>query len=152
MRHPLAIDSRAPEVSRPDISWMKKYVPILAIARCLGLTVRRGKAKCWRIANHRHGDVDPSLRFVERRNRYRCFVCDMRGGHSNVDLVMGVLDCDLASESVGLPKSQWTRGIRTKYVLRSKPLEVAPSEDWFEKLKGRKRPSVEPLPDFELKP
>jgi hypothetical protein len=55
-------------------------------------------------------------------------------------------------ESVSLPKSQWTRGIRTKYVLRSKPLEVAPGEDWYEKLKGRKRVTAEPLPDFELKP
>ena len=76
---------------------MKKHVPILGVARALGLTIRRRKAKCWRVENHRHGDVDPSLSFFEKRNRCRCFVCDMRGGHSNVDLVMGVLDCDLGS-------------------------------------------------------
>ncbi len=55
-------------------------------------------------------------------------------------------------QSVPVPKSEWVRGIKTKYVLRSKPLEVSPSEDWFQKLKGRPRPSAEPLPDFELKP
>jgi hypothetical protein len=55
------------------------------------------QAKCWRFENHRHGDIDPSLGFFEKRNRCRCFVCDMRGGHSNVDLVMGVLDFDLGS-------------------------------------------------------
>jgi hypothetical protein len=76
---------------------MKKRVPILGVARALGLTIRRGKAKCWRVANHRHGDVDPSLSFFEKRNRCRCFVCDTHGGHSNVDLVMGVLNCDLGS-------------------------------------------------------
>jgi hypothetical protein len=41
--------------------------------------------------NHQHGDADPSLSFFEKGNRCRCFVCDMRRGHSNVDLVMGVL-------------------------------------------------------------
>lgn len=44
-------------------------------------------------------------------------------------------------ESVTLPKSRWQRGIRTKYVLRSKPLEVAPGEDWYVKLKGCPRPA-----------
>jgi hypothetical protein len=67
------------------------------VARALGLRIRHRKAKCWRVENHQHGDADPSLSFFEKRNRCRCFVCDMRGGHSNVDLVMGVLDCDLGS-------------------------------------------------------
>jgi hypothetical protein len=44
-------------------------------------------------------------------------------------------------ESISLPKSEWVRGIRTKYVLRSKPLEVAPGQDWYEVLKGRPRGS-----------
>lgn len=52
-------------------------------------------------------------------------------------------------ESVNLPKSQWVRGIRTKYVLRSKPLEVAPGEDWYVKLKGKPRPGWQPRPFSE---
>jgi len=91
----LAIVPVADAVSRPDISWMKKHVPIMGVARALGLTVRHRKAKCWRAEKHRHGDASPSLSFFEKRNRCRCFVCDMRGGHSNIDLVMGVLGCDL---------------------------------------------------------
>src|SRR6266404_4552065 len=51
----LAVVPHVQEVSQPDISWMKKHVSILAIARALGLTIRRGKAKCWRTENHRHG-------------------------------------------------------------------------------------------------
>ena len=43
-------------------------------------------------------------------------------------------------ESVHLPKSQWVSGIQTKYVLRSKPLEVAPGQDWYEIRFGKKRP------------
>src|SRR5437899_1083005 len=41
--------------------------------------------------------------------------------------------------SVHLPQSQWVKGVKTKYVLESKPLEVAPGEDWYEKLKGHPR-------------
>ena len=44
--------------------------------------------------------------------------------------------------SVDLPKNEWVRGIRTKYVMDAKPLEVAPGEDWYEKLKGRPRASI----------
>lgn len=89
------------EVSRPDLAWIKKHVPILGLARALGLRIRRGKAQCWRTENHRHGDSDPSLSFFEKRNRCRCFVCDMKGGHSNVDLVMHILGCELG------PAVQW---------------------------------------------
>src|SRR5438552_16362395 len=50
-------------------------------------------------------------------------------------------------ESVDLPKSQWVHGIRTKYVLRSKPLEVAPGEDWYVRQTGHARPQ-DPRPDY----
>jgi hypothetical protein len=42
-------------------------------------------------------------------------------------------------ESVPLSKSEWVRGIKTKYVLRSKPLEVEQGQDWYEVLKGKPR-------------
>ncbi|SRR5260370_33687246 len=45
--------------------------------------------------------------------------------------------------SVDLPKREWVRGVRTKYVMDAKPLEVAPGEDWYEKLHG-KRPAAHP--------
>jgi hypothetical protein len=93
----LAVVPKFQESARPDISWIKKNVPILHLARALGLRIRHRRTNCWRVENHRHGDVDPSLSFFEKRNRCRCFVCDMKGGHSNVDLVMAVLGCDLGS-------------------------------------------------------
>ena len=63
-------------------------------------------------------------------------------------------DLGWAIESITLPKSEWKHGIRTKHVLRSKPLEVAPGEDWYEKVKGQPRPvsrSASPN-DFQLTP
>jgi hypothetical protein len=80
-----------------DIAWMKKNVAVLEVGRALGLRIHHRKAQCWRPENHANGDTHPSLHFYERGNRVRCFVCDMRGGHSCIDLVMGVLGLDLAS-------------------------------------------------------
>ena len=79
------------EPQQPDVAWIKKHVSILAVGRALGMQIHRRKARCWRPENHRNGDANPSLGFHERKNRVRCFVCDMRGGHSCIDLVMGVL-------------------------------------------------------------
>jgi hypothetical protein len=78
------------------VSWIKRHVPVLGVGRALGLQIRHRRAKCWRPENHTHADADPSLHFYERRNRVRCFVCDMRGGHSSIDLVMGTLGIDFA--------------------------------------------------------
>jgi hypothetical protein len=87
-----------PQVAlRPDASWIKRNVPVLDVARKLDLNIRENKTNCWQTGNHRHGDANPSLGFHVKRNRWRCFVCDTKGGHSNIDLVMGVLDCDFGS-------------------------------------------------------
>ncbi len=80
------------ESLRPDSAWIKKNVPILKVAHALGMRIRRRRAQCWRTENHTHADADPSLCFLEIKNRARCFVCDMRGGHSNIDLVKHVLE------------------------------------------------------------
>jgi hypothetical protein len=93
----LAVVPKLNETLYPDIAWIKKYVSVLDIAKALGMRIRRRRAQCWRSSNHAHGDQDPSLYFHERRNRVRCFVCDMKGGHSPIDLVMGVLGIDMGS-------------------------------------------------------
>ena len=51
------------------------------VADALGLTVKRHKSLC-----PFHDDSHPSLTFSTSRNRYRCYVCDARGG--TIDLVM----------------------------------------------------------------
>lgn len=60
--------------------------PIEMIAERLGLHVDRHKSRCpW------HDDRHPSLSFDVRRNRYRCYVCDVHGGV--IDLVMNLRHC-----------------------------------------------------------
>lgn len=56
-------------------------LPIESVANALGLEVRRHKCLC-----PFHDDSHPSLTFSTSRNRYRCYVCDARGG--TIDLVM----------------------------------------------------------------
>ena len=56
-------------------------LPIESVASALGLEVRRHKAIC-----PFHDDSHPSLTFSVSRNRYRCYVCNARGG--TIDLVM----------------------------------------------------------------
>lgn len=75
----------------PDFAWIKKNVSVLHVAESLGLTIRRNNIRCWRPENHSHGDINPSVHLYEKGNRARCFVCDVKGGHSCIDLVMGYL-------------------------------------------------------------
>ena len=89
---PIHSPERSGRAGLPDMAWIRRNVPVLDVGRELGLRVNRHRrASCWRTENHRHGDADPSLQFYVRGNRVRCFVCDLRGGMSNIDLVMGVL-------------------------------------------------------------
>ena len=59
-------------------------LPIEEVASRLGLEVTRHKALC-----PFHDDHHASLSFHTRRNTFRCFVCDARGG--TIDLVMQYL-------------------------------------------------------------
>ena len=60
-------------------------LPIEQVAGALGLQVSHHKALC-----PFHNDSNPSLTFNRGKNRYRCFVCDARGGV--IDLVMKYLN------------------------------------------------------------
>lgn len=67
-------------LSKFDIQKLQD-LPIEQVAEALGLTVNRHKSLC-----PFHDDSHPSLTFNTSRNRYRCYVCDARGG--TIDLVM----------------------------------------------------------------
>ena len=67
-------------ISKYDIQKLQD-LSIEKVADALGLEVRRHKAIC-----PFHDDSHPSLTFSVSRNRYRCYVCDARGG--TIDLVM----------------------------------------------------------------
>ena len=111
---------------RPDIAWIKKHVSVLEVGRMLGLRIHRRKARCWRPENHANGDADPSLRFHERRNRVRCFVCDTRGGHSCVDLVMGVLGLKLSSAVWWIAERFTVPNIKIGRPLGKRPVDAIP--------------------------
>ena len=70
----------SPMISKYDIMKLNE-LPIESVANALGLGVRRHKCLC-----PFHDDSHPSLTFSTSRNRYRCYVCDARGG--TIDLVM----------------------------------------------------------------
>lgn len=82
--------------TRPDLDYIKAEIPIQDVARELGFAVRGYRARCWRLENHRNGDRDPSITFLKKKNRGRCWVCDERTW-STLDLVMLALDRDLKS-------------------------------------------------------
>lgn len=84
----LAVVALPRDSSQPDAAWIKKNVSVFAVARMLGLRIRHQRVKCFHPEKHAHGDADPSLHLYERRNRWRCFACELRG--SNIDLVIGV--------------------------------------------------------------
>ena len=67
-------------ISKYDIQKLQD-LPIEQVADALGLSVKRHKCLC-----PFHDDSHPSLTFSTSRNRYRCYVCDARGG--TIDLVM----------------------------------------------------------------
>lgn len=76
----------------PDLDFIKKSVPITAVATELGLRVSGQMMHCWRHEQHQHGDRTASVGFIKRTNKGKCFACDDLP-FSNVDLVMNVLGC-----------------------------------------------------------
>ena len=67
-----------------------KRIPILDVARRLGLQVRGKKAMCF--GGH---DSKPSLSFVPSKNIWKCFGCERKG--DAIALVRDVLGCDFKS-------------------------------------------------------
>jgi len=98
----LSVPPEQPQTGKliPDIKYIKQHIPILAVARELGVNPESGgatwtRARCFRPENHKGGyDQTPSLNFQTKKNRYMCFACDDRL-HSNIDLVMAFDRCTL---------------------------------------------------------
>lgn len=83
-----------------------RSLPIESVAERLGLSVTRHKSLC-----PFHDDHHASLTFNCRRNTFRCFVCDARGG--TIDLVMRHLGkpfpeaCRWLADSHNMILSEW---------------------------------------------
>ena len=76
-------------VACPDFAYIRKAVPIRAVAEALGLRVVGKMAHCWRPENHQHDDRTPSVGLHQPSNIAKCFVCDPRS-LSPLDLVISV--------------------------------------------------------------
>ena len=87
MQHTPYIDKRQYNSGIPDFDFIRKHVPIVDVARALGIRISGREAHCWRTEHHQHGDRTPSISFHRGKNTARCFVCD---DHplSTIDLVM----------------------------------------------------------------
>jgi hypothetical protein len=108
----------------PDFEFIRYEIPILDVARALGIRVgQHYRARCWRAENHRNGDANPSLSFQVKKNRGICFVCDSHTW-SNIDLVMLHLSCD---------RKQAVKWILERFDVPSRPAgsHVEKREAWF---------------------
>ena len=68
-------------------------LPVITIAEDLGFQVRGNATRCMNYRNHKNHDRDFSLSFDVRRNRWRCWVCNIGG--SPIDLVMYTKGMDI---------------------------------------------------------
>jgi len=48
----------------PDLKYINRNVPIIDVARALGLDVGASNIRCWRPELHQNGDRTPRLGFV----------------------------------------------------------------------------------------
>lgn len=122
----LAVIPQPQDSSRPDALWIKKNVSVLEVGEALGLRIRNCLSKCWRPENHTNGDADPSLHFYARKNRVRCFVCDMNGGHSCIDLVMGVRGLDFAAAVEWIAKCFPVQNVKPGHPVGCRTAETPP--------------------------
>jgi len=88
-------------------------MPILDLAKSLGMEIKGRQARCYNSTAHNHNDSNFSLGLDIKRNRYKCFACGEQG--SVIDLYMQVKGLEFRqavkelAEMTGLsPKSQNT--------------------------------------------
>ena len=71
-----------------DLDRLKQAMPIIDIAKSLGLETRGRQARCYNSQAHAHNDRSFSLGLDTQRNRFKCFACGEQG--SIIDLFMAV--------------------------------------------------------------
>jgi hypothetical protein len=85
----------------PDMKFINSQIPILEVARALGLEVRGRKATCPECKKRR-------LTFSVKFNRWRCWNCDPAGKRKTViDLVMFILNLDAFNAAAWISK-RWS--------------------------------------------
>lgn len=99
-------------MTKQDIARLRREIPIIDLAKELGLEVRRGQARCYNTQAHAHGDRKPSLGFNIKTNRYKCFACGVSG--SVIDLYMAIKRVDFSTAVNDLSKGRITAGLDYK--------------------------------------
>jgi len=77
-----------------DLDQLKQAMPIMDLAKSLGLEVRGRQARCYNGDAHKHGDRSFSLGLDINRNRFKCFACGEQG--SIIDLYKQVKGIELS--------------------------------------------------------
>ena len=77
-----------------DLDRLKQAMPIMDLAKSLGLEIRGRQARCYNSTAHKHNDRSFSLGLDVARNRYKCFACGEQG--SIIDLFMAIKGLDLS--------------------------------------------------------
>lgn len=121
----------------PDMSYIRRRIPIVDVATSLGIRIAGQKAAhCWRDGAHQNGDRTPSLSF--HRNRAKCFVCDA-DSLSPIDLVMKYQECSLP-EAAAWISGRWKVPTIAKNKKLSRPerwktsrvgVSAFPLEEWI---------------------
>lgn len=84
-------------LTNSDISKLRG-IDIESVAEACGMVVKKHKSLCpW------HSDTIPSLTYYRKKNLYRCFVCDAKGGP--IDLVMHMMNLSFYDACHWLAKS-----------------------------------------------
>lgn len=113
-------------MNKTEIDRIKRDIPILEVAKGLGLEIKGTQAKCFNSSSHKNGDKNPSLGLDISRNRFKCFGCGIGG--SVIDLVMQVQGIDFNKAIQYLGGDTGAGKAPFKYVLSSKPKQVYPQE------------------------
>lgn len=105
-----------------DLDRLKQAIPIMDLAKSLGLEIRGRQARCYNSTAHKHNDRSFSLGLDVARNRYKCFACGEQG--SIIDLYKQVKGLELSqaikelAEMTGLTPISHQTGYNTPYAYR----------------------------------
>lgn len=77
-----------------DLDRLKQAMPIMDLAKSLGLEIRGRQARCYNSQAHAHNDRNFSLGLDTQRNRFKCFACGEQG--SIIDLYKQVKGLELS--------------------------------------------------------
>ncbi|OQX71067.1 hypothetical protein B6D52_02720 [Candidatus Parcubacteria bacterium 4484_255] len=122
-----------------DLDKLKQSIPIMDLAKSLGLEIKGRQARCYNSQAHKNNDKHFSLGLDTTRNRYKCFACGEQG--SIIDLYKQVKGLKLSqaikelAEMTGLTPIGYKRQNKP-YKATSTPYkaEIGQSEAYSEDL------------------